>query len=125
MRQSLSFPLQLHDTLLVLVRALVEDERDGRVPGGFQHLVPQALLVKTVVPLRKVTGAVGVVRRGPNLPAVHTAATAKPNTATRGRERGGFSTNVVTNNKQALGVGTKCRQWTQEDSQLLLTGNVC
>lgn len=73
------------------MRALVEDEGDRSVPGGLQHLVPQALLAETVVPLRKVTGTVRVLCRRPNLSAVHTALTAKPNNATKGR-RGCLST---------------------------------
>lgn len=78
--------LLLYHTLLTLVRALVEDERHCSVPGSFQHLVPEALLVKAVVPLGKVTGTVRVVWRRPNLSAVHTAATAKPDNAQEGRE---------------------------------------
>lgn len=48
----------LHDSLLVVVRALVEDEGDGGVPGAFQDRVHQAPLVVAVVPLGQVTGAV-------------------------------------------------------------------
>lgn len=79
--------LLLHYTLLVLMGALVEDKRDSSVPGGFQHLVPQALLVKAVVPLGEVTGTVRVVCGRPYLPAIHTAATAKPDNSTGGRRR--------------------------------------
>lgn len=82
----------LYYVLLVLMRALVEDEGDSSIPGSFQHLVPQSLLVEAVVPLGKVTGTVRVICRRPNLPAIHAAATAKPNSTTRGRKRGWFST---------------------------------
>lgn len=82
--------VMLHHPLLRLVRALVEDKGDGSIPAGLQHLVPQALLVEAVVPLREVTGAVGLLSRGPSLPPVHTAATAEPTSTTRGSQRGGF-----------------------------------
>lgn len=41
----------LDSTPLVDARALVEDKGNCSIPGGFQHWVPQALLVKAVVPL--------------------------------------------------------------------------
>jgi len=65
----------------------VEDKGDGSVPGGFQHLVPQTLLVEAVVPLGEIAGAVRVVCRRPDLPAVHTAATAKPDRREEGEEK--------------------------------------
>lgn len=87
--------LLLYHTLLLLVRVLVEDKGDCSIPGGFQHLVSQALLVKAVVPLGKVTGTVQVIWRRPNLSTVYTAATAKPNTATKGGNRGLFNIHTV------------------------------
>lgn len=69
------------------MRTLVEDEGDSSIPGGFQHLVPQALFVAAVVPLGEVTGTVRVLCGRPDLPAIHAATTAKPNTATRGRKQ--------------------------------------
>ena len=84
--------LLLYYTLLVFMRALVEDKRDSSVPGGLQHLVPEALLVEAVVPLGQVAGAVGVLCRRPHLPAIDTAATAEPDNTTRGRQRGRFNT---------------------------------
>lgn len=64
--------------LLVLMGALMEDKGDGAVPGRLQHLVPQSLLVRAVVPLGEVTGAVGSFRRRPDLSAVDAAAAVKP-----------------------------------------------
>lgn len=87
MVESLEF-LPLYYTLPVLVRALVEDEGHGRVPGGFQHLVPQTLLVEAVVPLGEVAGAVAVVCGRPDLPAIYTAATAEPDIADRRKRPG-------------------------------------
>lgn len=69
---------RLHDSLLVVVRALVEDEGDGSVPGAFQDAVHQAPLVKAVVPLGQVTGAVRVLWRRPDLAAADAAPAAEP-----------------------------------------------
>ncbi len=55
----------------------MKDKGDSSIPGGFKHIVPQALLVETVVPLGKVTSAIRVIGRRPNLPAIDAAATAK------------------------------------------------
>lgn len=78
------------------MRALVEDKGDGSIPGGFQHLVPQALLIETVVPLGQVTRTVGVFSRRPNLDAIHTSPTAEPNQHKRGRKNPWLSYITVT-----------------------------
>lgn len=70
------------------MRALVEDKGHGSIPAWFQHLVPQTLLVKAVVPLWKVTCAVSIFSRRSSLSSIHTAATAKPDRTTRGSQRG-------------------------------------
>lgn len=61
----------------------MKDKGDSTVPGGFQHLVPQSLLVKAVVPLGKVTGTVGTFWRQSNLSAIYTATAVKPNITTK------------------------------------------
>lgn len=68
----------LDHTLLLLVRALVKDEGHGGVPGGLQDRVPQTPGIEAVVPLGEVAGAVGPLRRRPDLSGVHAATTAKP-----------------------------------------------
>lgn len=70
----------LYYTHLVLMRALVEDKGHSSIPRLFQHLVPQALLVRTVVPMGEVTVTVSIIVRLSCFSAIHTAATAKPNT---------------------------------------------
>lgn len=60
---------------------VVEREGDGSVPGGLQHRVLEPALLGTVVPLREVGRAVGSLRRGPDLVAVHAAPALDPATA--------------------------------------------
>lgn len=60
------------------MRALVEDEGDGRVPGGREHGVLQPPLVRAVLPERQVTGAVRVLRGRADLASVYTALAAEP-----------------------------------------------
>lgn len=67
-----------HHLSLVFVRSLVEDEGDGRVPGGREHGVLQPPLVRAVLPERQVTGAVCVLRGRAHLAPVYTALAAEP-----------------------------------------------
>lgn len=59
---------------------MMEGEGDSSVPGSLQHRVLQAALVRAVLPLRQVRGAVRAGGRGPHLVPVHTAATLDPAT---------------------------------------------
>lgn len=65
---------------LLLVGVMMESEGDSSVPCSLQHGVLQPPLIRAVVPLGQVRGAVRAVGRGPDLVPVHTAATLDPAT---------------------------------------------
>jgi len=67
-----------HQPFLVVVGTLMEDEGHGGVPGGLQHPVPQPPLVRAVVPLGQVAGAVGVFWGRPHLFPVNAPPTSEP-----------------------------------------------
>lgn len=61
-----------------LVRFLVKGKRHSSIPSSFQHRVRQVFAVSTVVPLRQVRVAGGILRWGFNLDAIDATATFKP-----------------------------------------------
>lgn len=63
---------------LLLMGVVVKGEGDGSIPRSLQHGVLQPPLVSAVLPLREVRGAVRALRRGPDLVAIHAAATLDP-----------------------------------------------
>ena len=67
-----------HRLSLFLVRPVMKDEGDGRVPHTLEDHIVQPLLVSAVVPLGQISIAVTALWRAFHLNVVHTATALEP-----------------------------------------------